>query len=355
MKRRKFIGMLAGAGASLAASSASAGGTHHFTGYPDSFGVLFDSTKCIGCRKCEAACNKVNDLPAQPEPFDDLSVLNTRRRTKHDKFTVVNKYEIDDRPVFRKIQCNHCLEPACASACFVAAFVKDPTGAVSYDAARCVGCRYCMVACPFEIPTYEYDDPITPRVRKCTLCEPRVKEGKLPGCVEDCPKGALIFGRREDLLTIARERIGKHPGQYIDHIYGEREMGGTSWLYISGVPFSQLGMREDLGITPAPEFTSGALSVVPAVVGLWPVFLTGAYALTKRKEKIAQEEQQHAVAEAVADTEAQAATKLKAALDKAERDKQAAVDKAVKQALKEADEARKQAEANNAESDKEEG
>ena len=340
MKRRKFIGMLAGAGACMAASTATAGGTHHFTGYPESFGVLFDSTKCIGCRKCEAACNKVNELPAQPVPFDDLTVLDTRRRTHHDTFTVVNKYSVNDKPVYRKQQCNHCLEPACASACFVGAFVKDKTGAVSHDASKCVGCRYCMIACPFEIPTYEYHDPITPRVRKCTMCQPRIEEGKLPGCVEECPKGALVFGRREDLLNIARERIRKHPNVYINHIYGEREMGGTSWVYISGVPFEKIGMREDLGVTPAPELTSGALSLVPAIVGLWPMFLTGAYALTKRREKIAEEEQHHAVAEAVAEAQAEAAKKTKAAMDKAEREKQAAVDREVKKALKEAEEAR---------------
>jgi len=328
----------------MAASTATAGGTHHFKGYPESFGVLFDSTKCIGCRKCEAACNRVNELPAQPVPFDDLTVLDSRRRTHHDTFTVVNKYSVNDKPVYRKQQCNHCLEPACASACFVGAFVKDKTGAVSHDASKCVGCRYCMIACPFEIPTYEYHDPITPRVRKCTMCQPRIEEGKLPGCVEDCPKGALVFGRREDLLNIARERIRKHPRVYIDHIYGEREMGGTSWMYISGVPFEKIGMREDLGVTPAPELTSGALSLVPAIVGLWPMFLTGAYALTKRREKIAEEEQHHAVAEAVAEAQAEAAKKAKAAMDKAERDKQAAIDREVKKALKEAEEARLKAE-----------
>lgn len=344
MKRRNFIGLLAGAGACMAAAPATAGGTHHFEGYPDSNGVLFDSTKCIGCRKCEEACNKVNELPAPEKPFDDLTVLDTRRRTHAETFTVVNKYDTGAKPVFRKIQCNHCLEPACASACFVGAFKKDKTGAVTYDADKCVGCRYCMIACPFEIPTYEYDDPITPRVRKCTMCKPRIDEGKLPGCVQDCPKGALVFGKREDLINIARERIRKHPDLYIDHIYGENEMGGTSWLYVTGVPFEQIGMREDLGITPAPELTSGALAVVPAVVGLWPVFLTGAYALTKRKEKIAAEEQEHAVKEAVAEAQSEAATKLKAAMDKAEKDKATAIANEVKKALKEAEEARKKAE-----------
>jgi hypothetical protein len=177
------------------------------------------------------------------------------------------------------------------------------------------------------------------------MCQPRIEEGKLPGCVEDCPKGALIFGRREDLLSIARERIRKHPGTYVNHIYGEHEMGGTSWLYISGAPFEKIGLREDLGVTPAPEFTSGALSVVPAIVGLWPVFLTGAYALTKRREKIAEEEQHHAVAAAVAEAQEEAAKKAKAAMDKAERDKQAAIDREVKKALKEAEEARSKADA----------
>lgn len=171
------------------------------------------------------------------------------------------------------------------------------------------------------------------------------RRGQTPGCVEDCPKGALIFGRREDLLNIARERIRKHPGIYINHIYGEREMGGTSWMYISAAPFKEIGMREDLGITPAPKFTSGALSVVPAIVGLWPVFLTGAYALTKRREKIAEEEQHHAVAQAVAEAKEEAAKKAKAAMEKAERDKQAAIDREVKKALKEAEEARLKADA----------
>ncbi len=202
-----------------------------------------------------------------------------------------------------------------------------------------------MIACPFEIPTYEYHDPITPRVRKCTFCQPRILEGKLPGCVESCPKGALVFGRRDELLRIARERIRKHPERYVNHIYGEQEMGGTNWLYISGVPFEAIGMREDLGITPAPQLTTGALSVVPAVVGLWPLFLTGAYAITKRKEQIAAEEREQTVHRAVAEAEAEAAKKLAAALEKAERDKQAAIDREVKKALKEAEEARKKAEA----------
>jgi len=297
ISRRKFLGWIGAAGLGTAlGGTARAATTKHFKGYPDSRGVLFDSVLCIGCRTCEEACNKVNELPPPDRPFNDLSVLNEKRRTTPKTYTIVNQYYSSKGPLFRKIQCNHCLEPACASACFVRAFTKTKEGAVIYDSSVCVGCRYCMVACPFEIPTYEYDKALDPRVVKCTMCYPRVIKGLLPGCVEICPTEALYFGKRKDLILIARERIRRYPDRYVDHVYGEHEMGGTNWLYLSGVPFKEIGMREDLGVTPAPELTSGALAVVPMIVGLWPVFLTGIYAMTKRKEKIAKTEQEEAVA-----------------------------------------------------------
>ena len=152
-----------------------------------------------------------------------------------------------------------------------------------------------MIACPFNIPTYEYDEAFEPRVMKCTMCHPRIAEGKLPGCVEACPMEALSFGKRKDMIKIAQERFRKHPDRYVDHIYGEHEMGGTSWLYVSGTPFKELGMREDLGVTPAPQLTAGALSSVPIIVGLWPALLAGIYAVSKRKEKIAQTEKEQAL------------------------------------------------------------
>lgn len=333
ISRRKFLGWMGAAGVgSTIGKSANAASTGHFEGYPDSFGVLHDVTRCVGCRACEKACNQVNELPAPDQPFDDLKVLDVKRRTTNDAYTVVNSHPGTENggPAFVKSQCNHCLEPACASVCFVRAFKKTPKGPVVYDESVCVGCRYCMVACPFEIPTYEYDDPLTPKVVKCTLCAPRIEKGLLPGCVESCPKDALTFGKRDDLIKIARERIRKHPGRYVDHIYGEREMGGTSWLYLSGVPFSEIGMREDLGIKPAPELTAGALSIVPMVVGLWPVFLTGVWAMTKRKEKISAEEQAQAVAGAVAATEQKASETLNAAMEKAKKEKETALENAEK-------------------------
>jgi formate dehydrogenase iron-sulfur subunit len=340
ISRRQFLGWLgaagtAGAGAAVG-KKAYAATTKGFDGYPDSNGVLFDSSRCIGCRKCEEGCQKVNELPEPDRPFDDLTVLEKKRRTKAGVYMVINKYDTEKGPVFRKIQCNHCLEPACASACFVAAFTKTPTGAVTYDESVCVGCRYCMIACPFEIPTYEYDQPLTPRVEKCTMCYPRISQGLLPGCVEKCPVEALSFGKRKDLLREARNRIQKYPNKYVDHIYGEKEMGGTSWLHLSGVEFEKVGMREDLGTTPAPDLTHGALSIVPMVVGLWPVLLTGVYAINKRKEKINKEEKQRAVAEALEKANAEARTNLSQALEKAENDKKSAIDTAVKKALEEA-------------------
>jgi len=342
ISRRKFLGWLgaAAAGTTLG-NTAKAASNKHFSGYPNSMGVLFDNTRCIGCRKCEQGCNTVNQLPAPDQPFDDLSLLETKRRTTPKAYTIVNRYAtVGDSnikgPLYRKVQCNHCLEPACASACFVRAFTKTPEGAVIYDASVCVGCRYCMIACPFEIPTYEYDKALEPRVMKCTLCHPRIEKGLLPGCVQACPTEALTFGKRKDLLKNARWRISKFPDRYVDHIYGENEMGGTSWLYLSAVPFREVGMREDLGITPAPKLTSGALMGVPMVVGLWPVLLTGIYAMSKRKEKIANQETGQAVAAAVEQAHAEAAAKHAKEMEQVQKLKQKEIENAVSKALEEA-------------------
>jgi formate dehydrogenase iron-sulfur subunit len=214
-----------------------------------------DLTRCIGCRKCEQACQTVNSLPQPEQSFDDLTILDRKRRPDEKSYTVVNRYysgKIDERdqlvPTFVKIQCMHCQDPACASACIVGALTKKENGAVHYDASKCIGCRYCMVACPFEIPAYEYHNPITPRVMKCTFCYERVAgEGKLPGCAQICPVEAITFAKRSTLLEIGHNRIKENPGLYVDHIYGEKEVGGTSWMYLSGQPF------EDLGFIQVPE------------------------------------------------------------------------------------------------------
>lgn len=335
ISRRKFLGWIGAAGISASMGKpAGASSISQFSGFPDSKGVLHDITRCVGCRSCEDSCNKINELPEPDTLFSDQTVLAKNRRTTTKAFTVVNQYiskTASEKPVFRKIQCNHCLEPACASACFVRAFTKTPNGPVTYDPDVCVGCRYCMIACPFEIPAYEYDEPLTPRVVKCTMCAPRIEAGEIPGCVSVCPTEALTFGKRKNLLSIARERIRNHPDRYIDHVYGEYEMGGTSWLYLSGVPFHEIGMREDLGIKSGPELTSGALSIVPMIVGLWPVLLTGIYGMTKRKEKNALIEQEGAVAAAVDRANHESIKKIAAAIEKERLGKKKAMEAAEKE------------------------
>jgi formate dehydrogenase iron-sulfur subunit len=338
--RRQFFGW---AGAAIGSqvsltANAQAASNKHFTGYPGSMGVLHDISRCIGCRKCEDACNKVNKLPLPERPFDDLSVLEQKRRPHADTYTIVNKFTQPDTalPVFVKSQCNHCQEPACASACFVKALKKSETGAVVYDASLCVGCRYCMVACPFNIPAYEYDNPFTPEVTKCTLCQPRIKKGQFPGCVDICPKEALTFGTRRQLIKIARQRIKTHPDLYVDHVYGEHEMGGCNWLYISNMPFADLDMREDLGITPAPALTSGALAAVPVVVSLWVVFITGLHAISRRREQTADDEKQQAVSQVLKTQQLKSDETIAQLTKKAKNEKDLAVEREVKKALKEA-------------------
>jgi formate dehydrogenase iron-sulfur subunit len=253
---------------------------------PAGFGVLTDLSVCAGCHSCEAACNEANGLPAPAAPFDEGVVPGVRRRPGLSSFTAVSAYANPakkDEQVFVKTQCMHCNEPACASACPVRALHKTPEGPVVYDETVCMGCRYCMIACPFQVPAYEYHSALEPRVRKCVLCAERIKkEGGVPACVENCPTGASTFGKRADLLRLAREKIVASKGEYVDHIYGEHEAGGTSWLYISKVPFGALGFPTDLETRPYVELTKGALRAVPLVLVLGPALLTGAYSITDR-------------------------------------------------------------------------
>jgi Fe-S-cluster-containing dehydrogenase component len=208
---------------------------------------------------------------------------------------VVNRFANPDgpdkHPIYVKKQCMHCDEPACASACFVKALDKTKEGPVTYDASLCVGCRYCMVACPFDVPAYEYHSALHPRVRKCTMCyESRTSKGLRPACVEACPKEVMTFGKRSDLITLAREKIAANPERYQHHVYGEHEVGGTCWMMLSGPPFNKIGFKEDLGPTPLPEYTRNYLSAAPLVMAMWPVLFTGMYMFTKRREEMMKEQ-----------------------------------------------------------------
>lgn len=217
----------------------------------DQYACLIDTTLCIGCRKCEEACNKANKLLKPQISFEDKIVFKKHRRPDENSFTVVNEFlgspsisQRDKSSTTVKIQCMHCLDPSCVSACIVGALKKREDGPVVYNPKICIGCRYCMIACPFEVIAYEYSNPLTPRVRKCQFCTNTNPEGKAdPACAAACPTEAIVFGKRGELLEIARNKIKQKPAQYINHIYGEYEIGGTSWIYLSGRDFEEIGFK----------------------------------------------------------------------------------------------------------------
>lgn len=295
ISRRRFLGV-AGTmlGTVLTSSPKSAWTARKPKAPPDPYGCLVDLTACVGCRKCEQACNQANRLPPPRVPFDDLCILDRKRRPIPTAYTVVNRYytgRLDERnqliPTFVKVQCMHCQDPGCVSACIVAAMTKKDNGAVHYDVSKCIGCRYCMVACPFQIPAYDYHDPLFPEVRKCTLCYDRItKEGGRPACAAMCPVEAIIFGKRNQLLELARQKIKNDPGRYLDRIYGEHEVGGTSMLYISREPFEKLGFL-DLPTHPIPHLTEtiqdGLFSYLWAPLVLFAV-MGGCMWTSNRKE-----------------------------------------------------------------------
>ena len=297
INRRTFLqGSLAGA----AAATVSLGKNTEaatFEGYPDAMGVLVDLSRCVGCRSCEAACNREQKLPAPEKPFNDFSVFDEihhgqKRRTDETRYTIVNRYDIPGRehPLFRKIQCNHCLEPACLTSCFVNAYTKTPEGAVIYDSSVCVGCRTCMVACPFYIPTFRYSSAFKPRIMKCVFChDTRLTKGLPPACVEACPQEALTFGRRTDLVAAGKQRIRENPGNYVDHLYGEHEAGGTSWMYLSPAPFEQVGIDTTVPKEPILNYVKDFLSIVPMVLTIWPALFAGFHLLATRRDKMAEQ------------------------------------------------------------------
>jgi len=284
LSRRTFFKIAGAAGAAgLAARPAAAEASAHAP--VNTPAVLVDATRCVGCRGCEAACAEANHLPGPEKPGDD-SVFETRRKTDVHTYTVVNRATGAKaaEPRFVKSQCMHCLDPACASACLAKALEKTAAGPVVYHPERCLGCRYCMVACQFDVPKFEFEKA-APYIQKCSFCAERQAQGLQPACASVCPTGALTFGRRAELLEEARTRIYQTPGKYVRHIYGETEAGGTNWLYITDVPFEQLGFRTDLGPTSPPELTRTALAAVPLVLTLWPPLLMGLYTFAKRREE----------------------------------------------------------------------
>jgi formate dehydrogenase iron-sulfur subunit len=243
--------------------------------------ILTDTTKCIGCNECALACKKVNrlapDVPRRWDLDDGLSARNWTSIVEGPKRANVRK------------QCRHCLEPACASACPVGALHKTEVGAVVYDSAKCMGCRYCMMACPFGIPRYDWEQRV-PYVRKCILCYDRLLEGQLPACTQACPTKATIFGDRDALLAEAHRRIREAPATYVNRVWGEHEVGGTSVLYISNVDLSFLTQGRDLGDSPMPLRTADAMEAVPFAFTGALALMTGINWIIGRRMKVQAEE-----------------------------------------------------------------
>jgi Fe-S-cluster-containing dehydrogenase component len=247
LSRRTALKVALAGAASAFASPAAASTPVAFPA--DAVGLLYDSTRCIGCKACVAACRDANGL--EPDTAGAGALYHAPVDLSANAKTVIKLYSEGGKQAFMKAQCMHCADPACASACMLGAFKKREFGIVTYNAAYCIGCRYCEVACPYGVPKFEWSKA-APKMVKCELCAHRLAQGKQPACTEVCPRQAVIFGKREDLLGIARQRMADYPANYVKKIYGETDGGGTQCLYLSGVPFEKLGLPA-LGETSTPS------------------------------------------------------------------------------------------------------
>lgn len=242
--RRSLLKGLAAAAGAATLPAAPAEARQRPEPLPEAVGMLYDSTLCIGCKACVVACKEANDMPADVDGYggglyDAPEGLNEYTRN------IIQLWRDEEEYAFVKKQCMHCVDPACVSACMLHALSKDPkNGVVSWAQDRCVGCRYCQVACPFGVPQFEFASR-NPRIMKCEMCRHRLAEGKEPACTEVCPRGAVTFGTREELLREAQRRLYEKPDLYVQKVYGEHELGGTQVLYLSAVPFENLGFQFD--------------------------------------------------------------------------------------------------------------
>jgi formate dehydrogenase iron-sulfur subunit len=235
-------------------------------------GLLFDATQCIGCEACVLACKEQNRLPERVD--SDLTA-----------YTWATVRPVAGTEIFTRRLCMHCLEPTCVSVCPVGALYKTAEGPVAYDASKCIGCRYCMMACPFDVPKFQWDR-LAPVIGKCVLCADRVTAGRPTACAEACPTGATMFGERGDLLREAEARIAAEPAKYVGHVYGKDEAGGTSVLMLSSVPFERMGLPPNVPRRPLPMLTWEVLSRVPDFVGVTAAFLFGLNWITHRRDEV---------------------------------------------------------------------
>ncbi len=226
---------------------------------------LIDMTKCTGCRGCQVACKQWNQLEAEETEFFSGEGYQNPPAMSEYTFTRIKFRDFQKNGqnefAFYKEMCMHCADPACASVCPVGAFEKTEEGPVIYKADRCIGCRFCMIACPFGVPKYEWSKGL-PLVKKCTGCYSRLKEGLQPACATACPT-AISYGPREEMIKLAEQRLSRYPDRYINKVYGKEEAGGTTVIYLTSVPFDELGFKP-VTLRPLPEYTWSALRLVPA-------------------------------------------------------------------------------------------
>ncbi len=226
----------------------------------DALGMLYDSTKCIGCKTCMVACNEANDL--EPDTGSSGGLWQAPADLNEHTKNIIKLYQgpTADEHAYVKRQCMHCLDPACATACMLGAYQKREHGIVTYEPDLCIGCRYCEMACPFNVPKFEWSKAL-PKMVKCELCKHRIQEGKGPACCEVCPTAAVICGQRADLLAEAHKRLEEHPDRYVPRVYGEHEAGGTQVLYLAGVDFEKLGLPKygDQSVPETQRTVQGAI------------------------------------------------------------------------------------------------
>ena len=276
----KIVGA-AGAAATVAAAAAPAGAEARVAAQPgaDDYGLLVDVSRCVGCRACVTKCKEANGKPADVRlaagaAYDAPVDLNAQT------LTVIKRWTGEKEAGFVKAQCMHCVHPACASVCMMKALHKGEHGVVEYDVTKCVGCRYCQIACPFNVPKFEWAS-VTPKIVKCELCHHRYKDGKGPACAEVCPRDAVTFGKRAALLAEAKRRMAERPDAYQPKIYGETDGGGTNVLYLSPVAFETVGLPV-LGTDPAPALSESIQGGIYQGM-IAPVVLLGALSVVTWK------------------------------------------------------------------------
>ncbi len=284
MNRRDFIKM-AGAGlGGMILPTPDKSSASKLAEAENAYSMLYDATLCVGCKACQTACkNRAGHSPVT----DEARLYEMPTDLNADTWTLIKLYNGEEDYSFVKKQCMHCVDPACASVCPVQALEKTAEGPVVYYDYKCIGCRYCMTACPFDIPKYEWDE-VKPYIQKCDFCADLQQEGLPPACGAICPTGALISGRRGEMLEIAHQRITENPDTYVNHVYGEHEVGGTSMLYLSKVSFDKLDYPK-LDSKPIPEITWPYMKAVPYVFFGMGGLMTAIYYFTHRNEKAEEE------------------------------------------------------------------